>query len=129
MITLSGLVGLGSCGGSLSPEPTSPPCSNETNLLARRSVTADGGGVTDVLVVTSSVGMLNRVHSYTTHLRPAVSLHTVLVVGVTCLQHGLLSPASTSNLTDHGTAAAGDNLLGTRGELDPARTNRSVRKG
>jgi hypothetical protein len=50
MITLSGLVGLGSGGGSLSPEPTSPPCSNETRLLARRSVTAYGGGVTDVLV-------------------------------------------------------------------------------
>jgi hypothetical protein len=44
------------------------------------------------------------------------------VVSVTSLQHGLLSPTPTSNLTDHGTAAAGDNLLGTRGELDPART-------
>jgi hypothetical protein len=35
------------------------------------------------------------------------------VVSVTGLQHRLLSPASTSYLTDHGTAATWDNLLGT----------------
>jgi hypothetical protein len=80
------------------------------------------------LVVTSSVGMLNRVHGHTTHLGPAVPLHTVLVVGVTSLQHGLLSPASTSDLTDHGTAAAGDDLLGTGGELDPAQINGNTRQ-
>ena len=122
MITLSGLVGLGSGGSSLAPETSSPPGSDETDLLAGGSITADSGGVTNVLVVTSSVGMLHRVHGHTTDLRPAVPLHAVLVVRVTSLQHGLLSPASTSNLTDHGTAAAGDNLLGTRGELNPART-------
>jgi hypothetical protein len=37
------------------------------------------------------------------------------VVRVTSLQHRLLSPASTSDLPNHGTAAAGDNLLGARG--------------
>jgi hypothetical protein len=117
--TLSGLVGLGGSGSGLAPETSSPPGSDETDLLARGGVTADGGGMTNVLVVTSSMGMLHGVHGHTTHLRPAVPLHTVLVVGVTSLQHGLLSPTPTSNLTDHGTAAAGDNLLGTRGELDP----------
>uniref|UniRef100_A0A0D9Y0J5 Uncharacterized protein n=1 Tax=Leersia perrieri TaxID=77586 RepID=A0A0D9Y0J5_9ORYZ len=106
---------------SLASETTSPPCTNETGLLARRSITSDSGGVTNVLVVTSSVGMIDRVHGHTTHLRPAVPLHPVLVVGVPCLEHWLLSPASAGNLADHGTAAAGDNLLGTRGELDPAR--------
>ena len=119
---LTGLISLGSSSSSLASKTTSSPCSNETDLLARGSITADSGGVTNVLVVTSSVGMLHRVHGHTTDLRPAVPLHAVLVVRVTSLQHGLLSPASTSNLTDHGTAAAGDNLLGTRGELDPART-------
>ena len=112
-IYFRGLVGLGSRGGSLASETTSPPGSDETNLLAGWCITADGGGVTNVLVVTSSVGMFNRVHGHTTHLRPAVPLHAVLVVGVTSLQHRLLSPASSSNLTNHGTAAAWDNLLGT----------------
>jgi len=69
--------------------------------------------MTNVLVVTSSVGMLHRVHGHTTHLGPAVPLHTVLVVGVSSLKHGLLSPSTTSDLTDHGTAAAGHNLLGS----------------
>ena len=115
MITLSGLVGLGSGGSSLAPETSSPPGSDETDLLAGGSITADSGGVTNVLVVTSSVGMLHRVHGHTTDLRPAVPLHAVLVVGIASLQHWLLSPATTSNLSNHGTAAARDNLLSTRG--------------
>jgi hypothetical protein len=41
------------------------------------------------------------------------------VVGIASLQHWLLSPATTSNLPNHGTATARDNLLSTRGELDP----------
>jgi hypothetical protein len=36
------------------------------------------------------------------------------VVGVASLQHRLLSPATTGNLPNHGTAAAGDNFLSTR---------------
>ena len=38
---------------------TSAPGGNETDLPARGSVTADGGWLSDVLMVTSSVGMVN----------------------------------------------------------------------
>ena len=38
---------------------TSAPGSNETDLPARGSVTTDGRGLTDVLMVTSSVRMVN----------------------------------------------------------------------
>lgn len=75
--------------------------------------------MTNVLVVTSSVRMLNWVHSHTTNLRPAVPLHSELVVGITGLEKRLLSPTSTSNLPNHGTAATRNNLLGTGWELDP----------
>lgn len=118
-----GLVSLGSSSSSLAPKTTSSPCGNKTNLLARRSITADSRGMTNVLVVTSSMRMLNRVHGHTTHLRPAVPLDAVLVVGIASLQHWLLSPATTSDLPNHGTAATWDNLLSTRGELDPENHN------
>jgi hypothetical protein len=41
-------------------------------------------------MVTTTMGMLYWVHGNTTHLRPAVALDLVLVVGATCLQNGLV---------------------------------------
>ena len=117
--TLS-LLGFGSSGSSLSPESASPPCSNKTNLLPGRGITADGRCVTDELVVTSSMGMLHRVHGNTTHLRPAVPLHAGLVVGIASLEKGLLSPTPTGNLSNHHPATSWYNLLRSRWKLDPA---------
>ncbi|THU67046.1 hypothetical protein C4D60_Mb05t20530 [Musa balbisiana] len=57
---IKGTNALAISGSSLSPETASPPCSNKTDLLPRRSITADGGGMSNVLVVSSSVGMLHR---------------------------------------------------------------------
>jgi hypothetical protein len=42
-------------------------------------------------MVTTTMGMLYWVHGNTTHLRPAVALDLVLVVGATCLQNGLVN--------------------------------------
>lgn len=109
------LVGLDNAGTA---ETTSTAGSNETNLLAGRSRPADSGSVTNVLMVTTTMGMLNRVHGNTTDLRPLVALSLVLVESTTSLEHRLLSTTTTSNLANNGTAGAGDNLLGTRGELD-----------
>ena len=50
-------------------EATGAAGSNETNLLAWRRVPPHGGGVTDMLVVTTTVGMLYRVHGHTTDLQ------------------------------------------------------------
>lgn len=49
-------------------QATSAAGSNETDLLARGCPAGHSGSVTNVLVVTTSVGMLNGVHGHTTHL-------------------------------------------------------------
>ena len=49
-------------------EATCPPGCNEADLLAWRGVSPDCRRVTNVLVVTTTVRMLHRVHSHTTHL-------------------------------------------------------------
>jgi len=99
-------------------DSTSTASSNETDLLARGSIAADSRGVTNVLVITTTVGMLDGIHSNTTNLGPRVALDAVLVVTAACLEHGLFGTTTTSNLADHGTAVAADNLLLARGELD-----------
>lgn len=45
-----------------------------------------------------------------THLWPLVTLGLVLVEAAACLQHWLLGTTTTSNLADHSTALAADDL-------------------
>ena len=45
-----------------------PASGDKTDLATRRGTTHDSGGLTNVLMVTSSVGMLNWIHSNTTNL-------------------------------------------------------------
>ena len=73
----------------------------------------------NVLVVTSSMRMLNWVHSHTTHLRPTIPLHPELVVSIPSLKEGLLSSPSTRNLPNHRPTPTWNNLLRTRRKLDP----------
>lgn len=98
--------------------PTGTTGSNETDLATGRCATLDCRGLTNMLMVTTTVGMLHRVHGNTTHLRPAVALHLVLVVGTTGLQDGLVDTTTAGNDADHGAVGRGDNLLGARGQLD-----------
>lgn len=95
---------------------------NETDLLTRRSVPPDGRGVTDVLVVTTTVRMVHRIHGHTTDTRPAVLLGLVLEVGTTSFEDGLVDPATTGNNAHHGARVGGDGLLGTRRKLDSGDT-------
>ncbi|RXH86889.1 hypothetical protein DVH24_022162 [Malus domestica] len=106
-------------GSSLSSETTRPPGGNETNLLPGRSVTPDSASVSNMLVVTSSVRMLDWVHSHTTNLGPAVPLHSELVVSITSLEHWLFCSSSSCNLPNHSTAPTWNNLLGSRRKFDP----------
>ena len=62
------LVGL-DLGGTL--EATSAAGGDETDLLAGGAVATHGRGVTNVLMVTTTMGMLHRVHGHTTNLRAA----------------------------------------------------------
>lgn len=69
-------------------EQTSPAGGNETSLLTRGSLTADGRGLTDMLVVTTTVGVIHGVHGNTTSLGPGVTLDGELVLGATSLCGG-----------------------------------------
>lgn len=74
--------------------------------------------MTNMLVITTTMGMLYRVHGYTSSLRPAVALGLVFVVSTASLQQGLLDTSSTSNNTDHGAGVGGHHLLGSGGKLE-----------
>lgn len=103
-------------------EETSTTGSNETDLLTGRSESGDSGSVTDVLMITTTMGMVDGIHGNTTSDGPAVTLSLVLVVGTTSLQEGLVHTTTTGNDTDGSTAVGGDDLLRARGELDTGGT-------
>lgn len=92
--------------------------SNQTDLLTRRRIAAARRRVTNVLVVTTSVRVVHRIHGHTTHAWPAVALHSVLVVGTASLQHRLLDTTSTRDDANHTTARARDGFLLARWQLE-----------
>merc|ERR1719205_234 len=100
-------------------DPSGPAGGDETDLATRRRSTHDSGGLADMLMVTTTVGMLDGVHGHTTDLGPAVPLDLVLVVGAAGLQDGLVDTAATGHDSDGGAVGRGDDLLGAGGELDP----------
>lgn len=57
-------------------------------------IATDGGRMANVLVVTSAVRVLDRVHRHATHSRPGVPLHAVLVEGPARLQQRLVNAAT-----------------------------------
>lgn len=69
-----------------------------------------------MLLVTTTVGMVDGVHSNTTDLGPSVSLGSVLVVSSTGLEEGLVGSLATGNDTNHTSAGAEDSLSDTGGE-------------
>ena len=71
--------------------------SNKTDLFTSRAVPGNCRGLSNVLVVTTSVGVLDGVHCYTTSLGPRVALDLVLEEGASGLKHGLVGATSTSN--------------------------------
>lgn len=85
--------------GLATTNTTRPPGGDETNLATSRRSPLDCGRLTNMLMVTTTVGVLNWVHGHTTHLRPAVTLDLVLVVCTAGLQDGLVDTTATSNNT------------------------------
>ena len=86
---------------------------HETSLLTAGSVSGDGRGVTDVLLVTTTMGMVDGVHSNTSNSGPGTSaLGLPSVVGVTSLANRLVGSATTGNDTDHSSARAWDGGTG-----------------
>lgn len=103
-------------------EQTSSSGSNETSLLTGNSLSRDGRGLTNVLMVTTTVGMVDGVHSHTSGLGPRVSLDLVLVEGSAGLEQGLVDSSTTGNNTNDTSGGRRNNLLGSGGELDSGLT-------
>ena len=66
-----------------------------------------------MLVVTSTVWVINWVHGNTSDNWPAVALGLVLVVGVSGLEKGLVSPSSSGDDSYHSTGVARNNDFST----------------
>jgi len=71
-----------------------------------------------MLMVTSSVRMVDRVHGNTTGLGPAIPLNLVLMHGTRGLKERLVGSSTTSNDTNHTTGGGGNNFLSAGGESD-----------
>jgi hypothetical protein len=99
-------------------EQTSSPGGNKTGFLTVGGVAGDGRGLTDMLVVTTTVRVIDGVHGNTTSLGPRVALDSELVLGTRSLEQRLVGTTTTSNDTNHTTGSALHNLLGTTGKLD-----------
>lgn len=91
---------------------------DETTLLTAGGVTSGGRGVTNVLMVTTTVRMLDGVHGNTSDSGPVSLLGVGSVVGAVGAEHGLVSTLTAGDNTDHGSAATDDGLTHTGGESD-----------
>ena len=87
-------------------------------LLSGHGLSRDGGRVSDMLLVTSSVWVINWVHGDTSHDGPVLLLLGHLVESVSGLEDGLFGSASSGNESDHSSARAGQGFSGSGWELD-----------
>lgn len=92
--------------------------SDKTDLLSGTGISSDSRWMSNVLVVTSSVWMFDRVHSNSSDAWPAVSLGLVLVVRSSGLEEWLVGTSSSGNKSDHGAVGGLDDLLGSRWKTD-----------
>ena len=91
---------------------------DETALLTAWGVSSRRGGVTDVLMVTTTMGMLYGVHGDTSDSGPVSLLGVGAVVAGIGAEHGLVSSLAAGANTNHGSAASEDGLTDARGESD-----------
>ena len=83
---------------------------DETNLLTAGSVSPGGRGVTNVLMVTTTVRMFDGVHGNTSDDGPIALLGVGLVVSLVGLEHRLIASSATGANADHSSAATDDGL-------------------
>lgn len=98
------------------PDETSSSGGDETGFLTVRSEAVHGRGVTNVLMVTTTMGMLDWVHGNTSNDGPVLALCLSLVSLVSGLEHGLVGTLTTSTDSNHSTASAGHGSSGSGGE-------------
>ena len=91
---------------------------NETALLTAGGVPSGRGGVTHMLMVTTTVRMLDGVHSDTSNSGPISLLGVRPVVASVCTEHRLIGSLTASDDTNHSSAASEDGLADTGWESD-----------
>ena len=91
---------------------------NQTDLLTSGGISSESRGVTNVLLVTTTMGMVDGVHSNTTDTGVVVLLCLSLEPSGTGLQERLVGSLTTSNNANHGTAATLDGLTDAGGKAD-----------
>jgi len=90
---------------------------DETDLFTGRSVAPHSRGLTNVLMVTTTVRVLHGVLGDTSHLWPAVSLDSEFVVGSAGFQHRFVNSSTTGDQTEHSPISARVQLFDSRGKL------------
>ena len=91
---------------------------DETTLLTAGGVSSSGRGVTDVLMVTTTVRMLDGVHSDTSNSWPVSLLGVRSVVGGVGAEHRLIGSLTASDDSNHSSAASENGLADTGWESD-----------
>ena len=99
---------------SSSSDSTGSLGGDETDLLSAWGISSGSGWVTNVLMVTSSVRMLDWVHGYTSNSWPISLLGMGLVVSSVGLKEWLVSSLTTSANTNHASAGGLDGFSDTR---------------
>ena len=103
---------------STTSDETSSSGSDETALLSSGGISSDGRWVTNMLMVTTTMRMLDWVHCDTSNSWPVLSLSSGLEPGVGSLEEWLVSSLTTSDDTNHGSAGTNDGLSGTGWKSD-----------
>ena len=98
---------------SSSSDETSSSSGDKTDLLTSGDVSSHGRSVTDMLLVTTTMRMLDWVHCDTSNSWPVLSLTLSLVPGSVGLQEWLVGSLSTGNDTNHSSAGSDDSLSGS----------------
>jgi len=99
-------------------DSTSSSGGNQTDLLTWTGVTSHSTWLTNMLMVTTTVWMLDWILGDTSNLWPAITLHSKLVVGTASFQHWLVDSSAAGDQTQRGTVSAGVQLLDAGWELD-----------
>ena len=109
---------LGELDFASSSNETGSSGSNKTTLLTTGGISTGSSWVTNVLMVTTTVRMLNGVHGNTSNSGPVLLLCLPLEVGVVSSEEGLITSLATGDDTDHSSASSKDGLSNAGWESD-----------
>jgi len=98
---------------SSSSNETGSSSGNKTSFLTSWNISSNSRWMTNMLMVTTTMRMLNRVHSNTSNSRPVVSLSLSFEPRVGSLQERLISSLSSGDNTNHSSAWSEDGLSGS----------------